>query len=142
MRPWRSRLPSLSHFAFEHLLMLPLGAAIALAWVNTAPESYHRFTLAISFAVNDIAMVFFFGIITKEIVEATAVGGVLHPWRRALLPVVASLGATAVPALLYIPVVDTFDEPMLALAWPVSFATDIAVGYFISSIIFGRHPAI
>ena len=34
-------------------------------------------------------MVFFFALITKEVVEATAPGGVLHPWRRALLPVIA-----------------------------------------------------
>ena len=69
--------------------------------MNSAPESYFRFTYAISFAVNDVAMVFFFALMTKEVVEATAPGGVLHPWRRALLPVVASIGATAVPALIY-----------------------------------------
>ena len=34
------------------------------------------------------------------------------------------------------------DEPVLALAWPVSFATDIAVSYFVARIIFRRHPAI
>ncbi len=101
--------------------MLPLGATIALAWVNTAPESYFRFTLAIAFAVNGIAMVFFFAVITKEVVEATVPGGVLHPWRRALLPVVAAIGVTAVPALLHVRVVDEFDEPMLAIAWPVTF---------------------
>ena len=30
------RVPRLSQFALEHLLLLPLGAAIALVWVNTA----------------------------------------------------------------------------------------------------------
>jgi NhaA family Na+:H+ antiporter len=142
-RRWRSTVPRLSRFALEHLLMLPLGAIIALAWVNTAPESYFRFTLAIAFAVNGIAMVFFFAVITKEVVEATVPGGVLHPWRRALLPVVAAVGATAVPALLHVRVVDAFDEPMLAMAWPVTFATDLAVGYFVARLIFGsRHPVI
>ena len=123
--------------------MLPLGATIALAWVNTAPESYFRFTLAMAFAVNDVAMVFFFAVIAKEVVEATAPGGMLHPWRRAWLPVFAAVGATAVPALLHIPLVDALDEPMLATAWPVTFATDLAVGYFVARIIFGsRHPVI
>ena len=70
-------------FAADHLLMLPLGAAIALAWVNTDPESYFRVTGAIEFFVQDVAMVLFFGLIMKEVVEATAPGGVLHPWRRA-----------------------------------------------------------
>jgi NhaA family Na+:H+ antiporter len=119
-----------------------LGALIALVWANTASESYFNFTLPVAFAVNDIAMVFFFGVITKEVVEATAPGGVLHPWRRALLPVVAAVGVVALPALLHIGLVDALDEPMLAIAWPVTFATDLAVGYFIIRLIFGRrHPA-
>ena len=58
---------------------MPLGAVIALVWVNTAPESYYAFTSAMSFAVNDVAMVLFFALMTKEVVEATAPGGVLHP---------------------------------------------------------------
>jgi len=68
-----------------------------------------------TFLVNDVAMVIFFGLITKEVVEATARGGALHPWRRALLPVIASIGATAVPALFYMNFVDRVNEPMLAL---------------------------
>ena len=133
----------LLRFALEHLLMLPLGALIALAWVNTAPESYYQFALAAAFTVNDLAMVFFFGIIMKEVVEATVPGGVLHPRRRVWLPIVASAGVAGVPALLFILLVDTLDEPMLALAWPVTFATDLAVGYFVTRLIFGgRHPVI
>ena len=120
----------------------PWAALIALVWVNTGPESYYRFTYAIAFAVNDVAMVFFFALMTKEVVEATAPGGVLHPWRRALLPVIASIGATMVPALIYVRVVDVLDEPMLAVGWPVSFATDLAVSYFVARIIFRPHPAI
>ena len=72
----RSSVPRLSRFAVEHLLLLPLGALIALVWVNTAPESYYSFTFAISFLVNDVAMMIFFALMTKEIVEATAPGGV------------------------------------------------------------------
>ena len=79
--------------------MLPLGALIALVWVNIAPESYYSFTFAISFAVNDVAMMIFFALMTKEIVEATAPGGVLHTWRRVMLPVIASFGVSVVPAL-------------------------------------------
>ena len=89
--------------------MLPLGALIALVWVNTAPESYYSFTYAISFAVNDVAMMIFFALIAKEIVEATAPGGVLHTWRRAMLPVIASLGVSVIPALIYLRVVEVLD---------------------------------
>jgi NhaA family Na+:H+ antiporter len=142
IRRWRSAFPHLSRFALEHLLLLPLGAAIALIWVNLEPESYFRVTYAIAFLVNNVAMVFFFAVITKEIVEATAPGGVLHPWRRALVPIIASIGATLVPALLYLKAIELLEEPMLSVAWPVSFATDIAVSYFFARIIFGLHPVI
>jgi len=56
---------------------------------------------------------------------------------------VASLSATAVPALIYIRVVEALDEPILAdLGWPVSLVSDLAIGYFVARIVFGRHPAI
>jgi NhaA family Na+:H+ antiporter len=142
IRRWRANVPRLSRFALDHLLLLPLGALIALVWVNTAPESYYRFSYTIAFAVNDVAMVFFFALMTKEVVEATAQGGVLHPWRRALLPIIASIGATMVPALAYVRVVAALEEPMLAVAWPVSFATDIAFSYFVARLVFRLHPAI
>ena len=91
MTAWRTAVPRLSRFAVEHLLLLPLGAVIALVWANVAPESYFQFAYAIEFTVNDIAMVFFFALIAKEFVEATAPGGVLHPWQRALRPIGASI---------------------------------------------------
>ena len=65
-------------------------------------------------------MVFFFGLMTKEVVQATAPGGVLHPWRRALLPVIAAIGVTLVPTLIHTYLVAPLDEPMLASAWPVT----------------------
>jgi Na+:H+ antiporter, NhaA family len=141
-QPRGGTLPRLSRFAVEHLIVLPLGAVIALVWVNTAPESYFRLTIPMTFLVNDVAMVVFFGLITKEVVEAMAPGGVLHPWRRTLLPVIASVGATAVPALIYMIFEDKVDEPTLALGWPVTFATDLAFSYFVARLTFQRHPAI
>jgi Na+/H+ antiporter NhaA len=141
-RRMRATVPRLSRFAVEHLLLLPLGALIAMVWVNTAPESYYRFSFTIAFAVNEIAMAFFFALMTKEVVEATAPGGVLHSWRRAMLPVIAAVAATALPALIYGRVVAALDEPMLVLAWPVAMATDLAIGYFVLRLIFRSHPVI
>jgi NhaA family Na+:H+ antiporter len=135
-------LPHLSLFAVEHLLVLPLGALIALVWANTAPETYFPMSHAMTFFVNDIAMVVFFGLIMKEAVEATAHGGVLHSWRRIWLPVVAAVGATVVPALIYVWFVEAVDEPMLVMGWPVTFAIDLAFSYFVARLIFGRHPAV
>jgi NhaA family Na+:H+ antiporter len=122
--------------------LLPLGALVALAWVNAAPESYYRFTFTIAFVVNDVAMALFFGLMTKEIVEATAPNGVLHTRRLVLLPVVAAIGATVVPALLYGRLLDFLEEPMLVIGWPVTLAVDLAVTFVVARIIFGAHPVV
>jgi len=81
-----------SGFVVDYLLALPIGCVAALVWANTFPDSYYRFAQAIAFAVNDVGMVFFLALITKEVAEATLPGGALHPWRRAALPVVAAIG--------------------------------------------------
>jgi NhaA family Na+:H+ antiporter len=138
----RATFPRLSQFARENLLLLPLGALIALVWVNTFPESYYRLTYALSFAVNDVAMTVFFALMTKEVVEATAPGGVLHPWRRAIVPVIAAVGAAVLPALIHRRVVEALEEPVLAAWWPVSLATDLAMSYFVARLIFRQHAAI
>jgi Na+:H+ antiporter, NhaA family len=141
-RTWRERVPRISQLVSEYLLLLPLGALIAMVWVNLRPESYYTFTYDIAFVVNDVAMVLFFALIGKEVVEATAPGGVLHSWRRTLPPVIAAVGATIVPALLYVVFVRAVDEPMLERAWAVSFATDVALAYVIARLIFPKHPAV
>jgi Na+:H+ antiporter, NhaA family len=142
VRRFRTTVPRLSRFVAEHLLLLPLGAIAAMTWVNLDPESYYPVTYSIAFAVNQIAMVLFFGLIGKEVVEATAPGGVLHSWRRTIAPVIAAVGATIVPALLFIAFVRWADEPMLERAWTVTFAIDVALAYVIARAIFPRHPAV
>jgi NhaA family Na+:H+ antiporter len=137
-----SRFPRLWQFATEYLLALPLGALVALVWANTDTENYFRVVDSTAFLINDVAMVLFFALITKEIVEAAAPGGVLHPWRRTALPIVASLGMTVAPVVLFAFLVRLFDEPMLVRGWTTALAVDIALGYFVARVIFGRHPAI
>lgn len=138
----RRRMPRLWHLATEYLLALPIGAAVALIWANTAPESYFRTSGALAFVVTDVGMVLFFGLLMKEVVEATVPGGVLHPWRRAALPLVTSIGLTLLPVLVYALVVPWLDEPRVLQGWPALFATDIAFGYVVARLIFGRHPVI
>ena len=142
LRRLRAAAPRLRQFALEHLLLLPLGAAIALVWVHVDPERYFQFRYAASFIVNDVAMAFFFALMTKEVVEATMPGGVLHPRRRALLPIAGAIGATIVPVLIHVRASAALDEPMLAAGWPVAFAVDLAFGYLIARIIFGRQAAL
>jgi Na+:H+ antiporter, NhaA family len=137
-----ARFPDLLHFAGEYLLLLPFGAAVALVWANVDPERYFRMVFALNFFVTDIAMVLFFGVVMKEIVEATGHGGVLHPWSRATLPVVVALAAAIVPAWLLSAGAPIFGEPLVAWGWPATFGVDIAFGYFMAILIFGRHPVV
>ena len=90
-----------SGFISDYLLALPVGCAAALAWANTLPDSYYRFSHAAAWTVNDIGMVFFFALITKEVVEATIPGGALHPLRRAAVPVAAAVGSAVVSIACY-----------------------------------------
>ena len=130
------------HFISEYLLLLPVGAAIAMLWANLAPESYFPAARGAEVFVNDIALALFIGLIMKEVTEATLTGGVLHSWRRAALPLVGALGLTVFPLVVFIGLAPQFGEPRVAEGWPVVFAVDLAFGYFVARLIFGRHPVI
>src|SRR5262245_10497766 len=62
-------------FCTNHFLLFPLGAVIALAWANMAPESYFQFAQSFGFLVNEVGMAFFFALIAQEVVEAVMPGG-------------------------------------------------------------------
>jgi NhaA family Na+:H+ antiporter len=132
----------MSGLILDYLVALPLGCAVALVWANTLAESYYRFTHVAAFAVNDVGIVFFFALITKEVAEATIPGGALHPWRRAAMPVAAAVGSVVVSVAIYLVFVHYLGEHMLADGWVVACAVDIPGSYVIARMIFGRHPAI
>jgi NhaA family Na+:H+ antiporter len=126
-------------------MIVALGAIVAMVWANTYEESYFRFATSrtLSFVVNDVGMAFFFGLITKEVVEATVPGGVLQTWRRVMLPVVAAAGGMLGAVLAYAAFLQAGDEAsVLASGWPVACATDIAFSYFVARTIGKRYPAI
>ncbi len=131
-----------SGFVLDYLIALPFGCAAALLWANTLPDSYFRFAQATTFLVNDIGIVFFFALITKEVAEATLPGGALHPWRRAALPVAAAIGGVVVSIACYLAFVQHVGEHMLKAGWVAACAIDIPGCYIIARLIFGRHPAV
>ena len=112
------------------------GAIVALAWANIDSASYARIVAPLHFPVNDVAMVFFFGLAMKEIVEATAPGGALHSMRRAALPVVAAAGGMAGPAILYVTLATIAGRPDVLHGWAIPCATDIAFSYVVIRLIF------
>jgi len=129
-------------YAIEHTLVLPLGALIALVWANLSHATYTRIAQALAFPINDIGMVFFFALATKEVVEATAPGGALHTWRRAAMPAVAAVGGMAAPAIIFVLFVRLAGAPELTRGWAIPSATDIAFSFLVAKAIFTRHPAI
>jgi len=87
-------------FAVENSLLMVLGTLIALIWTNLHAASYDRAVHALHFAVNDIGMVFFFGLAVKEIIEATAPGGApgwRSPKRLSWRRTTAASGPRALP---------------------------------------------
>lgn len=119
------------------------GALVALAWANLSPASYHHWTPLLHFPVNDVAMTFFFGVATKEIVEAAAPGGALHSIRRGAVPVIAAIGGMIGPAFLYLALAHAAGRPDLGPGWAIPTATDIAFSYVVARRIFPQtHPAI
>lgn len=139
----QSRIAATWRMALDNSLLMITGAVIALLWANFDYTSYEHVTHPLHFVINDIAMVFFFGLATKEIIEATAPGGALHSLRRAAVPVIAAAGGMAGPALLYVGMSVLAEAPELLRGWAIPAATDIAFSYMIARIIFGTtHPAI
>jgi Na+/H+ antiporter NhaA len=76
----------------------------------------HQLTL--HYIINDIFMVFFFGIATKEVTESCLPGGSLNPPRKAFSPLVATVGGVTGPVAVYLIVTYVvfqaggFDDPM------------------------------
>jgi Na+:H+ antiporter, NhaA family len=129
-------------FIADRYLLLPLGALIALVWANVRPESYFGFSLAFSFAVNEILMAFFFALIAQEIVEAVLPGGALHTWRRWIVPIVGAAGGALGAAFVYLAFVGLKYEAVLEQAWTVACAIDIVAGYYLLKVIYRRSSAI
>src|SRR5438067_6582978 len=139
----RLRVRSVVRTTIDQSLLLPIGAVAGLTWANVASASYARFANACHFVVNDIAMVFFFALATKEVVEATAPEGALSSVRRAATPVWAALGGMLVPAMIYIAIVRVAGQPGLARGWAIPCATDIAFSYLTAQFVLGtRHAGI
>lgn len=130
-------------FVLDNYLLLVIGTVAALLWANIDHASYERLAHALHFPVNEVGMVFFFALATKEIVEATLPGGALSSRREAAVPVLAAAGGMAVPAGLFALQAFFSGHPELQRGWAIPCATDIAFSYMAARMIFPKgHPAI
>ncbi len=142
----------------EFSIPLISGVVVALIWANTAPESHEALLrwapltdlgvdgvewLDFHFLVNDVFMAFFFGIATKEIVESILPGGALNPPRKAVNPLLATLGGVLGPIIVYLVFVLLRGDDSLTHGWGIPTATDIALAWLVARMVFGKgHPAV
>jgi len=152
----------------EFSVPLIAGVVVAMLAANLAPEAYDHalhwlpfgdvsvfgHALSFHFLVNDVFMVFFFGIAAKEITESCLPGGSLNPVGKALNPLLATLGGVVGPVGVFLGglwlmgevgiydwAVD--DHEGLLRGWGVPTATDIALAWLVARAVFGRgHPAV
>src|SRR5687767_3354242 len=94
--------PRIAGFIFDHSLLLLAGTAAAVIWANLDYERYDAVAHPLHFWVNDVGMVFFFGLAAKEVFEATLPGGPLASLRRAISPFAAAIGGMAARAFIYV----------------------------------------
>jgi Na+:H+ antiporter, NhaA family len=138
--PWT--MSRFVHLATDHFHLLPIGALIGIIWVNTAAESYFKFSVRLSFFVNEILMALVFGLITQEIIEAAMPGAVLHSWRRWGMPIILAAGGVVGAATAYIVGISLNHERVLPQAWPIACAIDIAGAYYVLKMILPRGGAL
>jgi len=147
----------------EFSLPLILGVIVALVVANVNHEAYEHLIHATPFGadamllghqitahylINDIFMVFFFGIAAKEITEACLPGGDLNPMSKAINPLLGTIGGVVGPVGVYLGLTYLFygthkDFAIVANGWGVPTATDIALAWLVARMIFGnKHPAV
>lgn len=137
----------------EMSVPLIVGVIAALIWANVRPHSYHHFVHAplfgikalgnAHFLINDIFMALFFGIAAKEITEACLPGGSLNPPRKAVNPLLGTIGGVVGPAGVYLAFVAITGDKSIASGWGIPTATDIALAWLVARVAFGKdHPAV
>lgn len=154
----------------DYSLLLVLGALIALTWANTSPQSYKVFhdfvlldnffighahtdasgqvhrTLTLHYLVNDVLMAVFFAIAGKEVWEAVALREGSLKGKKAVTPLLATIGGMAGPIAVYLMVATLFGSmtyDAVVRGWAIPTATDIAFSYLVGRLVFGAgHPAV
>ncbi len=145
-------------------LPLLFGIVVALLWANADYKSYYSLVeydllnggtflgkkLTPHFIINDIFMVFFFGIAAVEIAVAFEPGGPLNDFRKAINPLSATLGGILGPVIIFFlfnifdyASLEAYSKDLIFRGWAVPIATDIALAWMVARFVFGaKHPAI
>lgn len=137
----------------EFSIPLIAGVVSALVLANVAPHFYHVLVhgspfgaeshLNLHFVMNDLFMAMFFGLAAKEITEACLPGGALNPPRKAINPLLGTVGGVLGPVAVYFVWVAFTGDASIAGGWGIPTATDIALAWLVARMVFGAsHPAV
>ncbi len=137
----------------EWSVPLLAGVGLALVWANLSAESYHHMAhwsplghgshFNLHFLVNDLFMALFFGIAAGEITESCLPGGALNPPRKAVNPLLGTLGGILGPVAVYLAYVWFTGADELRNGWGIPTATDIAIAWLVARLALGnKHPGV
>jgi len=134
----------------EFSIPLILGVVSAVIWANLEPAGYAGFIhdpvlgpFSFHFITNEIFMVFFFGIAAVEITMSCLPGGDLNPPKKAVNPLLGTLGGVLGPVGVYFLLNHFIGSPALINGWGIPTATDIALAWLVARMVFGdNHPVI
>ncbi|MEM6730706.1 MAG: Na+/H+ antiporter NhaA [Myxococcota bacterium] len=152
----------------EFSIPLIAGVFVALLAANLFEHSYHEILhwapvpglmafgheVTFHFLVNDVFMVFFFGIAAKEIAESCLPGGDLNPVSKAVNPLIATLGGVFGPVAAFFVALwlsfqlgvydaNVVEFGAVSRGWGIPTATDIALAWLVARAVFGKsHPAV
>ena len=158
------------NFVTEYSALLIGGALAALVWANIDPTSYRGLIdmvlvrdfvighahldaaghltrdLTVHFLINDVLMALFFAIAGKEVWEAVILREGALRGKKAVTPLIATLGGMTGPVLVYLGLAALMGGTTLhdlGHGWAVPTATDIAFSYLVGRLVFGAgHPAV
>jgi NhaA family Na+:H+ antiporter len=118
-----STIKRVTNILQEFSLPLIAGVIMGLLVANVDGEAYHHIVhfklfgvTTPHFLINDIFMVFFFGIAAKEITESVLPGGDLNPPSKAINPLLGTIGGVAGPVGVFLVLAAIFQDELTALA--------------------------
>ncbi len=157
-------------FISEYSVLLIIGALVALVWANIDASGYHHFvewvlidhsivghahvdaaghvvrTLTFHYLINDVLMALFFAVAGKEVWEAVILRNGSLRGKKAMTPLVATVGGMVGPIVVYLGIASVLGSTTfqaVANGWAIPTATDIAFSYLVGRIVFGAgHPAV
>jgi NhaA family Na+:H+ antiporter len=149
-----------TNFLQEFSIPLIVGVLAGLVYANVDYANYHHLVdyqlgsaeilghkMTVHYLINDIFMVFFFGIAAKEITESVLPGGDLNPPSKAINPLLGTIGGVVGPVAVYLLLTNVLysgeDAAAVATGWGIPTATDIALAWLVARMVFGnKHPAV